>query len=282
MVIMTKGKNMNDNLVKISGKVTIITGAATGLGAATARMMSEAGAKVLINHMNGQESLARAVTEECASDSLCYAGDITNDDDCKAIVQAAYEHWGHVDILINNAGINKFVDHFDLDGLSPEDFINMYQVNVIGAFLMIRAVTPIMKEQGAGIVVNVSSAAGLAGGGSSVAYAASKGAINTMTKSLGRALAPEIRVNAVCPAFINTPLFDKCLGHMPEEKKNKWLTEIEDSTPLKRGSSADIIAKSILFLASDLSENVTGQLLNCDGGTLLGEYKPYFAPDQKK
>ena len=141
----------------------------------------------------------------------------------KKTVQAAIAQWGRVDILVNNAGINKFVEHYDLDGLSAKDFMDIYNVNVIGAFQMIRAVTPTMKTQGSGVVVNVSSVAGECGGGSCVAYAASKGAINTLTKSLGRALAPIIRVNAVCPAFINTPIWEKRLVEMSETERAAWL-----------------------------------------------------------
>ena len=126
------------------------------------------------------------------------------------MVEAALDQWGRVDILINNAGFNKPVEHDDLDGLSAQDFIDLYSVHVIGAYQMIRAVAPTMKTQGKGVVVNVSSASGESGYGSSVAYSASKGAINTLTKSLGRALAPAIRINAICPAGEQARII--CLG----------------------------------------------------------------------
>ena len=267
--------NVN-NFLNLQGKVAIVTGAATGLGAATAQMLSAAGAHVLINHMPGQESQAQAVVNGCVTESFCHAGDITQDEDCKRTVQTAIEQWGGVDILINNAGINKFVEHYDLDGLTAKDFIDIYNVNVIGAFQMICAVTPIMKTQGSGVVVNISSAAGESGGGSCVAYAASKGAINTMTRSLGRALAPEIRVNAVCPAFINTPIWNKRLVEMSAEQKLAWLDNEKSSTPLQLENTPELIARSILFLTSDLSAHLTGQLLTSDGGTLLGAYQSMF------
>ena len=266
----------HNNFLNLQGKTAIVTGAATGLGAATAQVLASVGANVLIIHMPGQEAQAQTVANDCATECLCYSGDITHDEDCIKAVQAAIDQWGRVDILVNNAGINKFVEHYDLDGLNAKDFIDIYSVNVIGAFQMIRAVTATMKTQGSGVVVNVSSAAGESGGGSCVAYAASKGAINTMTKSLGRALAPKIRVNAVCPAFINTPIWEKRLVEMSEAQRIAWLENEKTSTPLQLENTPELIVRSILFLASDLSAHLTGQLLSSDGGMLLGAYQSMF------
>lgn len=272
-----------EKILDLKGKVAIITGAATGLGAATAQMLADVGANVLINYMPGQETQAQTIADKCVSsgvsDSLCHPGDITKDDQCKGIVQAAIDQWGRVDILINNAGINKLVDHNDLDGLSAEDFINIYNVNVIGAYQMIRAVAPTMQQQGSGVVVNISSAAGESGRGSSVAYAASKGAINTMTKSLGRALAPAIRVNAVCPGFVDTPLWDKL--NLSEDERAKLKQGNITATPLRLDVTAEIVSRGILFLASDLSVHMAGQILTTDGGLLLGGYQPMFGPDNE-
>ena len=161
-------------------------------------------------------------------------------------------------------------------GENWEMSVDLYGVNVVGAFHMIRTVTPTMKTKGSGVFVNVSSAAGECGGGSSVAYAASKGAINTMTKSLGRALAPEIRMNAVCPAFINTPIWEKRLVEMSESERAAWIDREKSSTPLQLEGTPEIIARSMLFLASDLSVHLTGQLLTSDGGALLGAYQSMF------
>ena len=265
--------------LNLDEKVAIITGAATGLGAATAQLLSQAGAKVVINHMPGQECEAQSVAESCPNSSLCYAADITGDDECKAMVQAAIDQWGRVDILINNAGINKPVDHDDLDGLSAQDFLAIYNVNVVGAYQMIRAIAPAMKIQGRGVVVNISSGSGEYGNGSSVAYSASKGAINTMTKSLGRALAPHIRVNAVCPGFIDTQLWNK-LNLSADQREAMRQANIEE-TPLQLEASPEIISRSILFLASDLSAHLTGQLLTSDGGMLLGVYQKMFEKDDQ-
>jgi len=265
--------NMNtQHLLGLTGKVAIITGAASGLGAAVAQMLSQAGAYVVINHMPGQEAQAQTTASDCLNETLCYAADITQDQDCQAMVQAALKQWGRVDILVNNAGINKPVEHTDLDGLSAEDFINIYQVNVIAAYQMVRAVTPVMQQQTQGVVVNVSSGSGESGYGSSIAYAASKGALNTMTKALGRALAPTIRVNAICPGMVITSLWDK-LEHT-EAQRAQWLKDVIAEIPLKREPTPELVARSILYLASDLSAHLTGQLLTADGGTSLGLYYP--------
>lgn len=262
------------NFLNLTDKVAIITGAASGLGATTAQMLSQAGANVLINHMPGQESLAQGVADNCVGDSLCYAADITKDDECKSLVQAALQQWGLVDILINNAGINKPVEHTDLDGLSAQDFINIYSVNVIGAYQMVRAVAPIMRAQGSGVVVNVSSASGESAYGSSIAYSASKAALNNMTKSLARALAPEIRVNAICPGMVITSLWDK-LQHT-EEQRAAWLKTVIAEIPLHVEPTPELIARNIVYLASDLSAHITGQRITADGGSSVGLYYPMF------
>lgn len=260
------------DIFNLQGNVAIVTGGATGLGAATVQILSDAGAYVLINYMSGQEHLSHSLAEICSSQCLCYAADVTKDSECKAMVQAAIDHWGRVDILINNAGFNRPVDHDDLDGLSAKDFIDLYNVHVIGAYQMIRAVAPSMRANKKGVVVNVSSGSGESGYGSSVAYSASKGAINTMTKSLGRALAPSIRVNAICPGMVITPLWDK-LEHS-EEQRAVWIKQVVATIPLQTEPLPEIIARSILYLASDLSIHLTGQLLNVDGGSSLGLYEP--------
>lgn len=266
-------KNTN-NFLNLESKVAIITGGATGLGAATAKLLSIAGVRTVINHLPGQEAEAETLANDLTADSLCYAADITQDDQCRNMVQAAVEKWGQVDILINNAGINKPVEHNDLEGLSAEDFLAIYQINVVAAYQMTRAVAPFMKAQGAGVVVNVSSASGETGYGSSVAYSASKGAINTMTKSLARALAPEIRINAICPGMVVTSLWDK-LEHT-EAQRAAWLKDVISAIPLNVEPTAERISRSILYLASDLSAHQTGQLLTVDGGSLLGLYESMF------
>jgi NAD(P)-dependent dehydrogenase (short-subunit alcohol dehydrogenase family) len=155
--------------------------------------------------------------------------------------------------------------------VSAEDFLNLYSVNVIGAFQMVRAARALLEAgERPGAVVNTSSIAGVTGIGSSVPYAASKGAMNTLTLSLARALAPHIRVNAVCPGFIDTPWFGKGVG---AERAQKIREGTAASTPLKAASSAEDIAAAAVFLASTSSRHVTGETLLVDAGTHLG-YAP--------
>jgi NAD(P)-dependent dehydrogenase (short-subunit alcohol dehydrogenase family) len=165
--------------------------------------------------------------------------------------------------------VTKFAqNHADLDAVSAEDFLHLYGVNVVGAFQMVRAARSLLEAAPQpGAVVNTSSIAGVAGIGSSVPYAASKGAMNTLTLSLARALAPKIRVNAVCPGFIDTPWFGK---GMSEERVARLREGSAASTPLKVASTADDVAAAAAFLASRQSRHVTGETLLVDAGSHLG------------
>ena len=143
----------------------------------------------------------------------------------------ALEQWGRIDGLVNNAGSSVFASAADLESLSGDDFLNIYKVNVVGAYQMIRAVVPHLKAQGKGSIVNVSSISAITGGGSSIAYAASKSALNTMTISLARSLAPEIRVNAVCPGPIPTRWWGDGLG---EEGRERLFRSFEAQVPFRK------------------------------------------------
>lgn len=186
----------------LKDKVVIVTGSSSGIGAAVVRQLAEKGCNVVINFSRSQEP-ADSVAEECRAlgvKTLVVKANISDDADCKRLVSETEKAFGRIDGLVNNAGTTKFVAHNDLDGLSGKDFLDIYQVNVVGAYQMIRAAAPILRNDGGGSVVNVSSIAGVMGTGSCIAYAASKGALNTMTLSLARTLGPEIRVNTVCQA----------------------------------------------------------------------------------
>jgi NAD(P)-dependent dehydrogenase (short-subunit alcohol dehydrogenase family) len=201
---------------------------------------------------------------------LVVQGDVSRDEDCKKIAATA-NAWGKLDILINNAGTTKHVPHHDLDGLSAEDFQRIYAVNTIGPFQMIRAARPLLEAAAkassrSSSVVNVSSVAGIGGGGSSVAYAASKGALNTMTQSLARALAPLIRVNTVCPGYIDTPWFTKGRG---EDGAKQVRDMVIARAPLKSASTAEDIAQLVCFLALPQSGQMTGEFVRMDAGMHL-------------
>ncbi len=197
-------------------------------------------------------------------------GDVSRDEDCRKIVAAAAP-WGRLDALVNNAGTTKHMAHGNLDGLSAEDFQRLFGVNTIGPFQMVRAARGLLEAGAAAsgrasAVVNVSSIAGISGVGSSIAYVASKGALNSMTFSLARALAPLIRVNTVCPGYIDTPWFTKGRG---EEAAKQLRDSVIARVPLKVASSADDIAQLVCFLATPASSNMTGELVRMDAGLHL-------------
>jgi 3-oxoacyl-[acyl-carrier protein] reductase len=254
------------------GLCAVITGSASGLGAATAAILAKGGARIVVNYSSSQKE-AEETADLCrtaGADVVVVQGDVSRDEDCKKIVAAAAP-WGHLDVLINNAGITKHLVHHDLDGLSAEDFQRLFGVNTIGPFQMVRAARSLLeagaKATGhASAVVNVSSVAGISGGGSSVAYAASKGALNTMTLSLARALAPLIRVNAVCPGYIDTPWFTKGRG---VDGAAKVRDSVIAKVPLKRASTAEDVAGLVCFLATQQSSNMTGEVVRMDAGAHL-------------
>ncbi len=253
--------------MSFEGKVAIVTGSSSGIGEATALQLARGGAKVVINYSKSEDE-ARAVeakAKDAGADVLCVQADVSDDGECRKLAQAALDAWGRIDILVNNAGRTKFADHADLDALDAEDFLSIYKLNVVGPYQMIRACLPSLKKHN-GAVVNVSSIAGVKAIGSSVAYAASKGALNNMTVSLARALAPEVRVNAVCPGFVGTPWFQKTFG---DEMYNTIVERISAAVPLKKAGTPDSVAEVICFLASDASSFVSGETMLVDAGLHL-------------
>ena len=248
--------------------VVIITGGGTGVGAAAALMLAKGGAKITINYSRSAteaETTAKAC-QELGGETLVCQGDVSNDDDCRRIVAETIEKWGRVDGLMNNAGTTQFVADNSLEALSADDFLRIYHVNVVGAYQMARAVAPSMQEQGKGSIVNTSSIAGVMGIGSSIAYAASKGAMNTMTISLARLLAPEIRVNAIAPGFITGRWWLDKLG---QEGYDKMVSGVEESVPLNHAGTPEDMAEAAVFLLT-ASRNITGEILISDGGMHLG------------
>ncbi|MEP0708697.1 glucose 1-dehydrogenase [Parvibaculum sp.] len=257
---------------QLKNKVAIVTGSATGLGAAVALQLADKGCNVVINYTKS-ETEAKETLAACEAkgvEALLAQGDVGEDADCRRIVDETVKKWGRLDVLVNNAGGTKFANHAELDELNAEDFLWIYKVNVVGAYQMIRACAPHMKEAGKGSVVNVSSIAGVTGIGSSVAYAASKGALNTMTLSLARSLAPKIRVNAVCPGFIGTRWFSDRFGSQTFEGIKR---QQEESTPLQRAGTPEDIATAVVFFCGEGSDHITGETLITDAGMHLG-----FAP----
>ena len=211
-------------------KVALVTGSATGVGAATALGLAQRGYNVVINYSKS-ESEAKASEAACraaGTDTLLVQGDVSDDAACKAMVEATLTKWQRLDALVNNAGITTFSGGGNWDALNAEIFQRIFEVNVLGTFQMVRACVPHLKAS-QGCIVNVSSVAGALGIGSSVPYIASKGAMNSMTLHLARTLAPEVRVNAVCPGMITTRWFVDGVG---QENFEKLKTHYEQTTPL--------------------------------------------------
>jgi 3-oxoacyl-[acyl-carrier protein] reductase len=247
--------------------VAIVTGGSRGVGAATAKMLFENGWNVLITCSSSIED-AKQLAKDCANKNqevFAFQADVSNDDECMATIDKAIEKWGRIDALINNAGTTKFVwDHSDLDSLNAEDFHYIYGVNVIGPFQMVKAAKEHLLKSTNPCVVNVSSIAGIRGIGSSVAYASSKGALNSMTLSMARNLGP-IRVNAVCPGFIEGEWLKRGMGIEMYEGTKK---HIQNTAPLGKTCSPESIAEVIMNLI-EKSELITGQLITVDGGVSL-------------
>lgn len=252
-------------------KTALITGSGTGVGAATALLLAQKGWNVVVNYSRS-EADARAAAQACrdaGADVLLLRGSVAEDADCKALAQATADRWGRIDALVSNAGVTTFTGAANWDALDAQTFQQIFGVNAMGAFLMTRACAPHLKAAG-GSIVNVSSVAGALGIGSSVPYIASKGALNSLTLYLARALAPEVRVNAVCPGLITSRWFKDGLG---EAGYQQVKAATEASTPLQRASSPEDIAQAIVWLIEG-APTMTGELLMLDAGMHLGAGRP--------
>lgn len=226
-------------------KVAIVTGGSSGMGEATVKELEKRGWKVA--------AMARGVTE--------FQGDVAEDADCRRVANAVLAKWGRIDALVNCAGTTKFVAHADLEGLSADDILGIFRVNLVGPYQMIRACAKALKET-RGCIVNVSSVASILGTGSSIAYAASKAALDTMSFSLARALGPEIRVNVVAPGYVKTPWQVAAHGAGGATELERRFAE---RAPLKAAAEADDVADAIAWLIEG-ARRVTGEIVYVDGG----------------
>jgi 3-oxoacyl-[acyl-carrier protein] reductase len=261
--------------MELKNAVCIVTGSASGIGAATAIMLAGRGARVLVNYSKS-EAAARETLAACAAagaqfggEALLVQADVSADADCRRLAQAALDRWGRIDALVNNAGATKFANHAELEALAAEDFLRIYSVNVVGAYQMVRACAPAMKQSGRAAVVNVSSIAGKNGMGSSIAYAASKGALNTMTLSLARVLGPEIRVNAVCPGMVDSKWLREGYGPRYAAIEARYRT----GTPLGRPATPEEVAAVIVWLIEG-ADLITGETIMVDSGMHMGLIPP--------
>ncbi len=245
-------------------KVCVVTGSSSGIGAATAKLFAKNGWNVVIN-FSRDATPAQAVAQECrtlGAEVLIIKADISSDDDCRRMAAEVGSAWGRTDVLVNNAGATKFVALKDLDGLSADDFHTIYGVNVIGAYQMTRAFVPLLKKHPGSGVVNISSVASIMGLGSSIAYMASKGALNAMTVGLARALGPEIRVNAIAPGLVETPWLQNGLG---PERYAASVENYKSRAALETVISPEDIADAAWWLGAGAAKT-TGELLLVDAG----------------
>ena len=244
--------------MQLEGKCAIVTGGATGIGRAVCLSLAREGASVVVNYSRSEKEAEQTARDATAAggQGVTFKADVADEEKVKEMVAFAHDSFGRVDVLVNNAGYTQFIKHIELDKLTDELWDRIFAVNVKGAFYGIRAVSPIMKAQGSGRIVNISSVAGLTGGGSSVPYAASKAAMIALTKSMAAALGPEILVNSVAPGLIYTRWTE---GH-PERNE-----EIRLSTVTQRLGTPEDIAGATHYLICN-GEWVTGQTLVIDGG----------------
>jgi 3-oxoacyl-[acyl-carrier protein] reductase len=248
-------------------RAAIVTGASSGIGAAVALELARRGVDVLVNYVQNRAG-AETVAAQCRAQGVRAAvaqGDVAADADCRALAAAALADFGRIDYLVNNAGVSKFVAHANLDGLEATDFARIFSINVSGAFQMLRAALPALRASGRGAVVNVASIAGTCGIGSSVAYAASKAALLSLTTTLARALAPAVRVNAVAPGFVDTPWHLAGLG---PDRYQKALANVRAGTPLRAVTQPADVADPIVWLLEHAA-HVTGEALHVDAGLHL-------------
>ena len=244
-------------------KAILLTGAASGIGAATARRFVKEGWLVAVNYLDAsQKDGAAAIVK--GTQGITLEGDVTRDEHCRMLVEKTVVAFGRLDALVNAAGISVMVPHTKLHDISAEDFKRIYAVNTIGPFQVIRAAAPHLRKTGNGAVVNIASRAGITGAGSSIPYAASKGALNTLTLSMARVLAPEVRVNSVCPTLVEQGFVERLDPDTFARRKANMIA----NAPLKRIGKPDEVAETIWWLVTSATM-MTGAILELDFGIHL-------------
>ena len=239
----------------------VVTGGGTGVGRATALLLAKRGYDVAINYSRSESEAEQTVEQirEHGVDAFSIQADVSDRSEVVAMAKAIQSRWSGLEVVVNNAATTHFIGLGDLDEVTDEVWDQILSVNLKGAFWVAQQMVPLMEGRPSASIVNVASMAGVTGAGSCLPYAASKGAMMTMTKSLARGLAPQVRVNAVCPGVI----------------ESRWLKEhpemIEGAmkvTPLGRPSMPEDVAEAVVYLACD-AKMMTGQMLQMDGGRTI-------------
>jgi ketoreductase RED2 len=243
-------------MADLQGKVALVTGSSSGIGAATARALAADGATVVVNSSTSVEAGRALAAELPGADYL--QGDVADAGQAAALVAGTVARHRRLDILVNNAGTTQVIPHHDLEAATPDVWRRIFDVNVIGTWQVTVAAVPHLRQSGDSSIVNISSIAGHRAAGSSVPYAASKAAVSHMTVLLANVLGPEIRVNAVAPGLIDTP----------------WTAEWDDirafvraQAPLRRSGTAEDVAAVVIGLVT--AAYVTGEVVLVDGGLHL-------------
>ena len=248
------------DLMNLQDKVAVVTGAGGGIGSVICHALAEAGARIVLTYRESERE-TRAVMERLAGEGHMMArAPVEDSAGLKRLAAQVTARYAKTDLLVNNAGLTRFVAHDDLDGLDDDLIDEIFRVNWRGAFACIRAFRDSLASGDGGLVVNISSIAGISGVGSNVAYCASKAAMNCMTVSLARALAPQIRVLAIAPALVE--------GKYARQLDPQWCQEQADRAPLKRLVHPEDVARAVLAAATTLTFS-TGQVIVVDGGRLL-------------
>jgi 3-oxoacyl-[acyl-carrier protein] reductase len=241
----------------------LITGGSRGIGRATALLFARAGCDVAINYVKDSDAAAavRRSVEDMGRECLVYKAEVSSKAAVEGMVEDVLSRWGELDTVVNNAGVWTYLEMGQMD---ESVYRETMAINVDGVFYLINAVVPSMKRNGRGWLINVTSTAGVRGEALHSHYAASKGALHALTKSLAVELAPYgIRVNCVAPGWVDT---DMCAGVFAEPGMKE---KVRQTIPLRRIPPPEDIAGPILFLASDLARHITGEVLNVNGGSVL-------------
>jgi ketoreductase RED2 len=239
----------------LEAKVAIVTGSSSGIGEAIARLFAAEGALVVVN---SARSVAEGEAIAASLPSAIYVrADVAKEDQAKALVQAALDRWGRIDVLVNNAGTTRVIAHHALDAVTDEDWQRILGTNVVGTWYVTRAAVPALKAA-RGSILNITWVAGVRAAGSSIPYAVSKAALNHLTRLLANVLGPEIRVNAVAPGLIDTPW---------TKDWDAIRASVRERAPLQRSGTPDDIARAALLLT--VSSYSTGEVLLADGGINL-------------
>ena len=253
--------------MQVEGSAALITGGGTGVGRETTLALARLGCSVLVNYSRSREAAEKTAAEATALGARAVAaqGDVACDEDCRRLVDVAVREFGQLRVLVNSAGTTSFIPGPDLDQVTDEVWETIMAVNVRGLFQAVRASRGAIEAAGGGEIVNISSTASLSGQGSSIPYAASKGAVNTLTVGLARVLAPKLRVNAIAPGAITGRWLKAGWG----DGYDSIMQAIGERTPLGRPSDPIDVADAVLAVITG-SDMVTGQVLVCDGGMLIG------------